>query len=167
MNKLEDLRILLVNDEQNLIEYLSQRLLQVGLAVRLAFCGEEAVQSATQEDFDVALVDMELPGIGGLETQKRLKRIQPYLQCIALTDEESDDSMHMETKDCVYKFLLKPIDFETLIQSLQEIPHPQKVPGTYPDPKNKITNKCTDETPKFKKLLCKLKKIYGVPRDQI
>jgi len=49
------------------------------------FSGEEGVEAAAKEDFDVAVVDLQMPGIDGIEVQKRLKDLQPQLPCIILT----------------------------------------------------------------------------------
>ncbi|MBW2109547.1 MAG: response regulator, partial [Deltaproteobacteria bacterium] len=67
------MRVLLVDDEENLIEYLSKRLLKQGFTVKATFSGEEAVDAAKEEHFDVAVVDLKMPGIDGVETQRRLK----------------------------------------------------------------------------------------------
>ncbi|MBL7204197.1 MAG: response regulator, partial [Desulfobacteraceae bacterium] len=79
------MRVLLIDDEETLIEYLSKRLLREGFTVKATFSGEEAVEVATNEDFDVAVVDLKMPGIDGVETQQKLKKIQPFLQSIVLT----------------------------------------------------------------------------------
>ena len=74
-----------IDDEETLLEYMSKRLLREGFNVKAASSGEEALQAARKEHFDVAFVDFKMPGIDGVETQKGLKKIQPYLQCIVLT----------------------------------------------------------------------------------
>ncbi|RLB24158.1 MAG: response regulator, partial [Deltaproteobacteria bacterium] len=79
------MRVLLIDDEQTLLEYLSKRLLREGFTVKATFSGEEAIEAASNENYDVAVVDLKMPGIDGVETQKRLKKIQPFLQCIVLT----------------------------------------------------------------------------------
>ena len=80
MSEKQTIRVLLVDDEENLIEYLSKRLLKQGFTVKAAFSGEEAMAVAKDQHFDVAVVDLKMPGIDGVETQRRLKDIQPFLQ---------------------------------------------------------------------------------------
>ena len=84
-NEKDIIKVLLVDDEETLLEYLSKRLLREGFTVKATFSGEEALQVAGEENFDVAVVDLKMPGIDAVETQKRLKKIQPLLQCIVLT----------------------------------------------------------------------------------
>ena len=87
-----NIRVLLIDDEETLLEYLSKRLLKKGFTVKVAVSGEEALGAAKEEQFDVAVVDLKMPGIDGVETQKRLREIQPFLQCIVLTGHGSIDS---------------------------------------------------------------------------
>ena len=92
MSEKQTIRVLLVDDEETLIEYLSKRLLKQGFTVKAAFSGEEAVTVAKGQQFDVAVVDLKMPGMDGVETQRKLKDIQPFLQCIVLTGHGSIES---------------------------------------------------------------------------
>ena len=56
MNEKPDIRVLLIDDEETLVEYLSKRLLREGFTVKATFSGEEAVEVAANDDFDVAVV---------------------------------------------------------------------------------------------------------------
>ena len=68
--------------------------------VKATFSGEEAVEAASDANFDVAVVDLKMPGIDGVETQRRLKQVQPLLQCIVLTGHGSIESaLESEKKD--------------------------------------------------------------------
>ena len=78
MSETSDIRVLLIDDEQTLLEYLSKRLLKEGFIVKATFSGEEALEVAANNFFDVAVVDLKMPGMDGVETQKRLKEIQPH-----------------------------------------------------------------------------------------
>ena len=73
-----DIKVLLIDDEETLVEYLSKRLLREGFTVKATFSGEDAVEAAKNDTFDVAVVDLKMPGMDGVETQKRLKRAQPF-----------------------------------------------------------------------------------------
>lgn len=120
MNDRPSIRVLLVDDEETLLEYMSKRLLRKGFTVKAAFSGEEAVEVAKQEHFDVAVVDLKMPGIDGVETQKRLHKIQPFLQCIVLTGHGSIDSALESGQQDAFSYLLKPIDYDNLVTSIQE-----------------------------------------------
>ena len=115
-----DIRVLLIDDEQTLLEYLSKRLLREGFTVKATFSGEEAIEAASNENYDVAVVDLKMQGIDGVETQKRLKKIQPFLQCIVLTGHGSIESALKSGQQDAFKYLLKPIDYEDLVEAIKE-----------------------------------------------
>jgi DNA-binding NtrC family response regulator len=120
MNDRPSIRVLLIDDEEILLEYMSKRLLKKGFTVKCAFSGEEAVEAAQQEHFDVAVVDLKMPGMDGVETQKRLHKIQPFLQCIVLTGHGSIDSALESGQQDAFRYLLKPLEYDTLVASINE-----------------------------------------------
>jgi two-component system NtrC family response regulator len=120
MNDHPNIRVLLVDDEETLLEYMSKRLLKKGFTVKAAFSGEEAVEVAKQEHFDVAIVDLKMPGIDGVETQKRLHEVQPFLQCIVLTGHGSIDSALESGQEDAFRYLLKPVDYDDLVSNIKE-----------------------------------------------
>ena len=162
-HKKEDIKVLLIDDEQTLVEYLAKRLLREGFTIKATFSGEEAVQAASNENFDVAVVDLKMPGIDGVETQKRLKELQPFLQCIVLTGHGSIESALESGKHDAYKYLLKPIDYDELVKTIKD---------AYQYKMKLQTEKFKQEVEDIyrsglgargiKKALKKLKKIYGI-----
>jgi len=120
MNEQQHIRVLLVDDEENLLEYLSKRLLKQGFTVQAAFSGEQALEMATQAHYDVAVVDLKMPGIDGVETQKRLREIQPFLQCIVLTGHGSIESALESGHEDAFEYLLKPVDYEALVSTITD-----------------------------------------------
>jgi two-component system NtrC family response regulator len=120
MNDQATIRILLVDDEETLLEYLSKRLLKKGFTVKTTFSGEEALTVAKQEQFDVAVVDLKMPGMDGVETQKRLRDIQPLLQCIVLTGHGSIESALESGQQEAFQYLLKPVDYDELVSVINE-----------------------------------------------
>jgi DNA-binding NtrC family response regulator len=120
MNEKANIRVLLVDDEENLLEYLSKRLLKQGFTVKAAFSGEDAIAVANEEHYDVAVVDLKMPGIDGVETQRRLKEIQPYIQCIVLTGHGSIESALESGQEDAFQYLLKPVDYDNLLAHIHE-----------------------------------------------
>jgi len=104
----------------DLQEYLSKLLLKQGFTVKAAFSGEQALEVAKQDHYDVAVVDLKMPGIDGVETQKRLRDIQPFLQCIVLTGHGSIDSALESGQQEAFQYLLKPVDYEALVNTIRE-----------------------------------------------
>ena len=120
MNEKPDIRVLLIDDEETLLEYLSKRLLREGFTVKTTFSGEEAVEVAANDDFDVAVVDLKMPGIDGVETQQKLKKIQPFLQSIVLTGHGAIDTALESGRQDAFKYLLKPIEYDNLVETIRE-----------------------------------------------
>ena len=112
-------RILLVDDDRTLLEYLAKRLQRDGFFVRPTFSGEEALEVVVQEDFDVAVVDLKMPGMDGVETQKRLKEILPLLQCVVLTGYGSTKTALQSGQQGAYEYLFKPVDYEALVAAIR------------------------------------------------
>ncbi len=113
------MKLLFIDDEQTFLRYLAKRLVLDGFTVKTTFSGEEGVEAATKEDFDVAVVDLQMPGIDGIEVQKRLKDLQPFLPCIVLTGHGSVENALESGKYNAFKFLSKPVDMDTLIETIQ------------------------------------------------
>jgi two-component system NtrC family response regulator len=112
------MKLLFIDDEQTFLKYLAKRLVLDGFTVKTTFSGEEGVEAAAAEDFDVAVVDLQMPGIDGIEVQKRLKDLQPNLPCIVLTGHGSVENALESGKYNAFKFLSKPVDMDTLIETI-------------------------------------------------
>ncbi|HDZ90267.1 MAG: response regulator [Deltaproteobacteria bacterium] len=157
------MRVLLIDDEETLVEYLSKRLLREGFMVKATFSGEEAVEVAAGEAFDVAVVDLKMPGIDGVETQEKLKKIQPFLQSIVLTGHGAVDTALESGRQDAFKYLLKPIEYDNLVDTikaaykkkveLQQAKFQQEVDEIY---------RAGMGARGIKKAMNKLRKIYGI-----
>ncbi len=112
------MKLLFIDDEQTFLKYLAKRLVLDGFEVKTTFSGEEGVEAAAKENFDVAVVDLQMPGIDGIEVQKRLKGLQPNLPCIVLTGHGSVENALESGKYNAFKFLSKPVDMDTLIETI-------------------------------------------------
>lgn len=122
-----NIRVLLVDDEESLLEFMSKRLLKEGLTVKCAFSGEQSIEAAKDAHYDVAVVDLKMPGIDGVETQKRLREIQPFLQCIVLTGHGSIESALESGQQDAFQYMLKPVDYDRLRAAISEAYEKKKV----------------------------------------
>lgn len=109
-------RLLLVDDEEELVNYLSKRFKLKGVDVYGVNSGPDALDAARSDTYDVAVVDLKMPEMDGLEVLRGLKELQPHLQVIMLTGHGSIDSAHESGRYDAYKFLSKPYEFEKLIE---------------------------------------------------
>ena len=163
MNKESEIKVLLIDDEETLLEYLAKRLLREGFTVKATFSGEEALEIASSENFDVAVVDLKMPGIDGVETQKRLKKIQPFLQCIVLTAHGSIESALESGQKDAFQYLLKPIDYDNLVVTIREAYEKKAVlqNAQFRDQVEEIYRSGMGARG-IKKAINRLRKIYGI-----
>jgi two-component system NtrC family response regulator len=113
------MKLLFIDDEQTFLKYMAKRIALDGFTAKTTFSGEEGVEAAAKEEFDVAVVDLQMPGIDGIEVQKRLKALQPNLPCIVLTGHGSVEKALESGKYNAFKFLSKPVDMDTLIETIK------------------------------------------------
>ncbi|MCF8030265.1 MAG: response regulator [Desulfohalobiaceae bacterium] len=119
MSGSEKARILLVDEDRQLLELLTKRLQRDGFSVKAAFSEEEALEVVTEEDFDVAVVDQKIPGMEEAETQRRLQEVLPFLQFLGLTRHGSSRGASKKGQPSVYGHLSKPIDYESLLAAIR------------------------------------------------
>jgi DNA-binding NtrC family response regulator len=113
-------RLLLVDDEEDLVTFLAHRLRKRDIQVTVALCGKDALEAAGRERFDVAVVDLKMPDMDGIEVMDRLKAIQPFVEILMLTGHGSHDSAWEAGRLQAFRYLLKPYDFDELLGVIQE-----------------------------------------------
>lgn len=85
-------RILVVDDEQDVLEALYHSLGRRGYQVSTASCGNEAIEKVKKERFDVALLDIQLPDISGIEVLEQVKQVDSEIEAIILINGLKNDS---------------------------------------------------------------------------
>ena len=114
------IKLLLVDDEVKFLESISKRLELKNFDVTTAATGKDAVESAENGFFDVAVVDFQMPGMDGTQVLKTLKEKHKYLEIIMLTGHATIDSAVECTKLGAFKFLEKPYGFENLVEVIKQ-----------------------------------------------
>jgi DNA-binding NtrC family response regulator len=112
--------VLLVDDEEQFLDALSQRLEARGLKVDTVTSGEDAVKQVEDRNFDAIIVDLAMPGIDGIETLKRIKEKRPDLEIIMLTGHATVKSGIEAMKLGAEDFLEKPVDLNDLLAKIGE-----------------------------------------------
>lgn len=114
------MKVLLVDDEDEMVSTLAERLSLRGIDADWVTCGEDAVNHVTEEKYDIVVLDVKMPGMGGLETMERIQKIQPETKIIFLTGHgsASDREACIEAGACFY--LMKPTNIEVLIEKINE-----------------------------------------------
>ncbi len=112
--------VLIVDDEQEFLETVAERLANRGFTVDTALNGAEALAKIDQKVFDAIVLDLLMPGIDGMETLKRALQKKPELQIILLTGHATLQSGIEAIKLGALDFLEKPVDIELLAQKINE-----------------------------------------------
>ncbi len=115
--------LLLVDDDPEFRGSVARRFLRRGYQVKEAANGDEALALAERRQFDVAVVDMMMPGISGLELLERLKASHPEIEVILLTGQGTIESAVQAMKLGAYDYLTKPFplaELELLIEKAYE-----------------------------------------------
>lgn len=113
-------RVLLIDDERELLETLSERLETRGLVVETAESGEEALEIIQQRRFDAIVLDLAMPGIDGVETLRRMRAMNPDVQVILLTGHATVQKSIEVMKLGAVDLLEKPADIKQLIAKIEE-----------------------------------------------
>jgi DNA-binding NtrC family response regulator len=113
-------KVLLVDDEEQFLDTLTQRLEIRGLTVEAVTGGEEALDMVGDKKIDAVILDLAMPGIDGIETLRLLKAKQPDLQIIMLTGKATVKSGIEAMKLGATDFLEKPVDLNLLLEKIGE-----------------------------------------------
>lgn len=115
----DKINLLIVDDEEQFLNSIRKSLELRGFNVVAVNRGEKAVEAAKTETFDIALIDLKMPGISGEETLKLLKQENQWLEAVILTGHGAIDSAVQCANLGAYSFLQKPCELSSLIDALQ------------------------------------------------
>lgn len=114
------MKVLLVDDEVELVSAIAERLGFRGVDADWTDNGESAMEMAKQTEYSVAVLDMKMPKISGLELQKKLAEAHPFMQFIFLSGHGSERDFKAGcAAGCNY--LIKPIQLEDLMAKINEV----------------------------------------------
>ena len=101
-------RLLIVDDEAQIRASLTRALSLMGFAVEAAASGEEALERLERALYDVMVLDIHMPGMGGVEVMQRAHQIRPQLLIVVLTGHATLESAIAAVKSEAVDYLLKP-----------------------------------------------------------
>ena len=116
---MSDVRVLLVDDETDLIEIIEERLHLRGIDAAVSNSGQDALSRLRKCAFNVVVVDVRMPTMGGLELLSRIKEICPNTQVILLTGRGSEEESKIGIARGAYEYLVKPVNINDLIATLE------------------------------------------------
>ncbi|MCD6294031.1 MAG: response regulator [Deltaproteobacteria bacterium] len=113
-------KVLLVDDEREFVQTLSERLLMRDMGSAVAYDGESALQLVNDDDPEVMILDLKMPGIDGIEVLRRVKKTRPEIEVIILTGHGSEGDRKVCMDLGAFAYLQKPVDITVLTDTLKE-----------------------------------------------
>jgi DNA-binding NtrC family response regulator len=108
------IRILIVDDEAIVRESLGNWLREEGYVVDVAGSGKETLQKLAESSYDIFLIDIKMPGMDGLQLQRRIREIAPEASIIIMTAYASVETAVEAMKQGAYDYIVKPFDPDQL-----------------------------------------------------
>ncbi len=113
-------KLLLVDDEQGYVDVLAKRLNKRGFIVKTALSGVEAIRLLRNESFDLAVLDLKMEDMDGIEVLKAFKAIEPEMPVIILTGHGSETAAREGMEFGAFDYLVKPCDLSELVKRIRQ-----------------------------------------------
>ena len=117
---MNNFNVLLVDDELEFLATLVKRLTKRGLNISTAKNGEDALKIIGGKVIDVVVLDVRMPGIGGIQTLREIKKKDPLMEVIMLTGHASVEVAIEGMELGAFDYLMKPADIDELFYKLQD-----------------------------------------------
>jgi DNA-binding response OmpR family regulator len=112
---MKKIKLLLVDDEAEFLETLVDRLDLRELKTEVAYNGKEALSAVEEEEPDVIVLDVKMPGMDGIEVLKRMKKAYPNVEVVILTGHANERDEQRARELGAFDYLKKPVDLEALL----------------------------------------------------
>jgi len=113
-------RILLVDDEEQFVDALSERLVIRDYEITTSLDGEDALEKIRQFNYDVVILDVAMPGTDGIEVLREVKKLKPLTEIIMLTGQGTLETAIEGMKLGAFDFLMKPCDTDELDSKIKK-----------------------------------------------
>jgi DNA-binding NtrC family response regulator len=117
---MKEFKVLMVDDEEDFVKTLSERMKMRDLDSQVALDGAQALQRVEDDVPDVMVLDLKMPGIDGMEVLRRVRQAYPQVQVVVLTGHGSEKDEAEARRLGAFDYLQKPVDIETLIKTLKQ-----------------------------------------------
>jgi DNA-binding NtrC family response regulator len=132
-------KVLLVDDEVDFLEIMGERLEARGIEVSISSSAEEAVKRIETDMFDAVILDLQMPGMNGLEALQQIKERRPEIQVILLTGHATVEKGVEAIKLGAMDFVEKPADLELLEEKIAKA-HKKKMLIVEKDSQDRVIN---------------------------
>jgi two-component system response regulator CpxR len=113
-------KVLLVDDEREFVQTLSERLLMRDMGSAVAYDGESALELIREDEPEVMILDLRMPGIDGIEVLRKVKETQPQIEVIILTGHGSEADKEVCMNLGAFAYLHKPVDIDLLSETIKQ-----------------------------------------------
>jgi len=114
------IKLLLVDDEEGYVNVLTNRLRKRSIDVTKAFSGREAIKAVRGQDFDVAILDLKMEDMDGIEVLKIFKQLELEMEVIMLTGHGSQKAAREGLSLGAFDYLTKPCELHELIEKIKQ-----------------------------------------------
>lgn len=112
-------KILLVDDETVFTHNMSKLLNARGYRATAVNSGDAAIRELENQDFDVVVLDLKMPGMDGITTLKEIKKLDLFVQTLILTGHGSIDTALEAVRLGAYDYLTKPCEIDALVAKIE------------------------------------------------
>ncbi len=113
-------KVLLVDDEREFVQTLSERLIMRDMGAAVAYDGASALTMVRKEEPEVIVLDLKMPGIDGIEVLRRVKDTQPAIEVIVLTGHGSEMDRQLCLSLGAFAYLQKPVEIDILTETIRK-----------------------------------------------
>ena len=113
-------KVLLVDDERKFVQTLSERLLIRDMGSAVAYDGESALDMINEDEPEVMILDLKMPGIDGIEVLRKVKSTKPEIEVIILTGQGSETDKKVCMDLGAFAYLQKPVNIDVLSETLKK-----------------------------------------------
>ena len=118
---MKPLRVLIVDDDVDVAESLAEVIEAKGHHVTVAHSGEEAITRFRDNDFDIAFMDVKLPGMNGVESFFEIRRLKPEAKVMMMTGFSVEQLLRQAVENGALGVLEKPFDFDKVFEALDAV----------------------------------------------
>ena len=115
------LKVLVVDDEEDILEVIQDRLEAYGFAVVTAGNGLEALKKLSMEKFDGIFLDVKMPEMGGIEALEEIRKRDSEIPIIIITSSTTKDSALEAMAKGANDYVLKPFEWEELKAKIEKV----------------------------------------------
>ena len=116
---MKDMKVLLVDDEEEFVKALAERLKMRDLRSDTVFDGEEALSYVEDQEPDVMVLDLKMPGIDGMEVLRQVRKAYPKIQVIILTGHGTERDEEEAKRLGAFDYLEKPVNLDVLVKKMK------------------------------------------------